>query len=209
MRTIRAFLATLTALASLVPADLSAQASSHPLPAEQAFDLTVDHDDSAMTPTWDIAEGYYLYRDNLGAEGPDGASLALRKPEGDIKDDPNFDTVDVFYNQVVAHLDVTTGPVTLTWQGCEDASICYPPQTRVIDIFGNTEVRAALDPLTLLKVDVIEFGPESQAMMDVLGAAGPPTMIFFNANAAEAPGSRIVGDTGNQEMLRSLRMVSR
>ena len=137
MMMIRTFLATLAALAILAPIGVFAQTSSDPLPDEEAFDLKVDHGDSTMTLTWDIAEGYYLYRDNLRAEGPNGSSLALQTPDGEIKEDPNFGTVEVFYNQVIARLDATAGPVTLTWQGCKDASICYPPQTRVIDIVGD------------------------------------------------------------------------
>ncbi|WP_320177660.1 protein-disulfide reductase DsbD [Roseovarius pacificus] len=136
MMMIRTLLAALTALATLAPAGLSAQGSSTPLPADEAFAMTVDHDANGMTLSWDIADGYYLYRDNFSATGPNGASLPLETPEGERKDDPNFGTVEVFYDSITARLDTSSGPVTLTWQGCMNDSICYPPQTQIIELVG-------------------------------------------------------------------------
>ncbi|SDY89784.1 protein-disulfide reductase DsbD [Citreimonas salinaria] len=129
-------LAVLTALALFAAGAPNAQAPSDPLTAEEAFVLSVEQAGDELTLSWDIADGYYLYRDHLGAEGPEEADLPLRTPDGEMKDDPNFGVVEVYYDAVIAQLEAEGGPVTVTWQGCKEDSICYPPQTRVFEIDG-------------------------------------------------------------------------
>ncbi|MGR3495637.1 protein-disulfide reductase DsbD [Citreimonas sp.] len=132
----RTQLAALTALMILAAGAPDAQVSSDLLSAEDAFVLSVEQAGDELSLSWDIAEGYYLYRDYLGAKGPDGTGLSLQTPEGEMKDDPNFGVVEVYHDAVVAQLEAEGGPVTVTWQGCKEDSICYPPQTRVIEIDG-------------------------------------------------------------------------
>ncbi|MDX1555517.1 MAG: protein-disulfide reductase DsbD, partial [Xanthomonadales bacterium] len=89
-----------------------------------------------------IEPGYYLYRDKFSFRvlGPDGFEIReVTLPEGQIKDDPEFGLVPVFYDQVEipvrfnrpqgAALDVT---LEADFQGCRDGDICYPPMTRAV-----------------------------------------------------------------------------
>ncbi|WCQ99251.1 protein-disulfide reductase DsbD [Paracoccus aestuarii] len=73
---------------------------------------------------------------------------------------------------------------------------------------ATPEVTAALDDLIRIKVDVTEFGAESQALLADLGAAGPPTMVFVDAARAEAPGSRLIGEASAEAMVASARQVA-
>ncbi|MEN9704468.1 MAG: hypothetical protein RLZZ393_347 [Pseudomonadota bacterium] len=115
------------------------------LPPEQAFRV----DARATAPdrievTYGIAKGYYLYRNKLkfGTPAPDVIALGQAGlPEGETKTDDYFGTQQVYHHDFVARLPVMragreamTVPVKLTWQGCADAGLCYPPQTRVFEI---------------------------------------------------------------------------
>lgn len=89
-----------------------------------------------------IEPGYYLYRDKFAFRvlSPEGYSVReVSLPEGQIKDDPEFGLVPVYYDQVEipVRLDRPAGPpreVTLEadFQGCRDGDICYPPMTRAV-----------------------------------------------------------------------------
>jgi thiol:disulfide interchange protein DsbD len=120
-------------------------ASPTPLPADQAFALSVQRSAGGIRLQWSIAPGTYLYREQIAARREDGQSLAVAMPQGTMKDDPNFGTVEI-YREAVSGLIATaespaTGTVTVTFQGCTDAGICYPP------------VRRSIKPATLAVAD--------------------------------------------------------
>lgn len=76
---------------------------------------------------------------------------------------------------------------------------------RVIEreVWADVSVQNALSQMTVIAADVSDFGPEGQAMLDQLGAVGPPTMIFLDNKGREAPNTRIVGDTTVKAVLSS------
>lgn len=77
------------------------------------------------------------------------------------------------------------------------------------DIFPNAGVVAALDPFQRIKVDLTVLDEANQALMRDLAVVGPPTMIFFDPNAAEANGSRLVGDVTLETLKASIAQVRR
>lgn len=68
-------------------------------------------------------------------------------------------------------------------------------------------VHAALKDMTLVEADVTAFDAEGQALLDALGAVGPPTMVFLDAARREAEGSRLVGDVTVAGIARSAEAV--
>lgn len=87
-----------------------------------------------------IADTYYLYRDKIKARIVDGEARIgeLQTPSGKMKDDPIFGQVEVYYGQAQASLPLydVKGQVTVEfeYQGCADAGVCYPPQTKTVQI---------------------------------------------------------------------------
>src|SRR5690606_9213707 len=77
-------------------------ASAEFLPPDQAFAFqAVSTAQDQATLTWKIADGYYLYHDQLKViEGAKNLSLNLPNPQQ--KDDPNFGITAVHYGQVQA-----------------------------------------------------------------------------------------------------------
>ena len=102
---------------------------------------------------WQVADGYYLYRDKIQARIIEGqATLGeLQTPAGKMKDDPIFGSVEVYYGQAEALLPLfdVAGQVTVEfeYQGCADVGVCYPPERKQISIdassFGTASGSAA------------------------------------------------------------------
>ena len=90
---------------------------------------------------WVIADGYYLYRQRMDikAESPDLKLGEPSFPQGTLKTDPYLGTQEIFTQQVEAtvpftRLDAGAHPiqVKVTYQGCAEAGLCYPPISKVI-----------------------------------------------------------------------------
>jgi thiol:disulfide interchange protein DsbD len=97
-------------------------------------------DANTLEARWQIADGYYMYRDKFKFE-VSGATLgAPRLPAGKIKDDELFGKVETYRKDVRIALPIQRTPgatsVTLTSvsQGCADAGLCYTPQTERVSI---------------------------------------------------------------------------
>ena len=107
------------------------------LEPEQAFRLRVDDAGGGeLLLHWDIAPGYYLYRDRLDASAVGGgAAPRLERPPGEAKADPNFGTVTVYHHAVDVPLHAgAASSVDVVWQGCAEQGICYPPQHRSVSL---------------------------------------------------------------------------
>lgn len=91
-----------------------------------------------------IADDYYVYRHSLKLVDGQDNEVELALPSGTPRHDEFFgDTV--IYTDDAAQLRFSSpesGPLTLHWQGCAEAGICYPPQTMQVNIAGGT---ASLD----------------------------------------------------------------
>jgi thiol:disulfide interchange protein DsbD len=114
------------------------------LPPEQAFRFSA----SAQGPErvrldWLIAPGYYLYRDRIKATGEAGHSTVgpPQFPEGQIKSDEYFGKQVVYHDALVVTLPVQRSgsraldlSLSVTYQGCAEAGLCYPPVTRTVSV---------------------------------------------------------------------------
>ena len=134
---------TLLALSSAFAATPFGSKQPEFLPVDQAFELQplVWKDDGTLEVSWRIAKDYYLYRDRLKftAAAPHAASLGKPAlPPSLPYEDEHFGTVQVYRDKLVVVLPfakAAKGEVKLTvvYQGCADAGLCYPPQTRALD----------------------------------------------------------------------------
>ena len=118
--------------------ELLLKAQEELLEPDKAFALrTRVIDATTLEASWEIAEGYYLYRDKFKFEVTEG-TVDLQKPElpaGKVKKDPTFGEVETYIDAVTVRLPLTrkhTGAhklkLRITSQGCnEPVGVCYPP----------------------------------------------------------------------------------
>ena len=97
----------------------------------------------AIETRWEIAEGYYLYRNKFLFRVADATGASLGDagfPAGKMKDDEYFGPMEVYYGSVAALVPVARAAgsnlvdVDVTYQGCADAGLCYPPITKTVSL---------------------------------------------------------------------------
>ncbi|OCX68488.1 thiol:disulfide interchange protein [Acidithiobacillus thiooxidans] len=118
--------------------------ADHFLSPDQAFSFSAklsspDH----LQLRWDVAPGYHLYRDRIQVSVLP-TSILLGKytlPKGVMLNDPAFGKMRVLEgeNSVIIPFSVKgTPPDTLTvkatYQGCANAGVCYPEQSKTVQL---------------------------------------------------------------------------
>ena len=104
------------------------------LPAEHAFVASSKVENDSIVLNWDIADGYYLYRDKFNFKIKD-TTVNLDTPQfpkGKIKQDPYFGDVETYRKNVSIKIPVSTTQqepfiLYVKIQGCADVGVCYPP----------------------------------------------------------------------------------
>ena len=165
LRPIRSLLAMLqgialiAGLAAPAAAQDSPPGSGQPLAPRDAFALSVDDlPDGGRVLRWEIAEGYYLYRDYLAVETSRGEPIALDSAPGVQKQDPTFGAVEVYYDRAEVRLPPVSGELNVTYQGCQEDGICYPPVT---DTLPAVPVATAPDEKALGSAAPVTSSPAS------------------------------------------------
>ena len=103
---------------------------------EAAFPYTIEASEGEITLTFQVEDGYYLYRERFGFEAltNDITLGAAEFPNGQIYEDEFFGVMETYRNgfQISIPYQQTEGireiGFRLMLQGCADIGLCYPPQ---------------------------------------------------------------------------------
>ena len=116
------------------------------LPPDQAFQLDAIIQEKAVLIRWQIAEGYYLYKEKTAVRNISfkDQNQDLDFPPSITHDDPEFGKVEIYRNSLVLKnplSNFSSLPAVLTleidFQGCADAGLCYPPITKLLQVKTN------------------------------------------------------------------------
>ncbi|MGA3797460.1 protein-disulfide reductase DsbD [Pseudomonas fluorescens] len=113
------------------------------LPVREAFRLSlVDSTPQSIKLRFVATEGYYLYRHRFQfrAEPADVVLGAAKLPDGQKKHDEYFGDVEVYHGILDVELprtDQRAFTLVVTYQGCADKGLCYPPETERMSIDGS------------------------------------------------------------------------
>lgn len=178
----------------LVP--LAARADDF-LDVDAAFRLQPQAADGRVVLAFEIAPGYYLYRERFAfqPQGDGPQPTDIRYPRGEIKHDPNFDQKMEVYHQAVrieagfdAKAPAGETVLKVSYQGCAEAGLCYPPKSRLLRVAlgGGGKVTAVADadagtPPTLSTAQSAVTTPAD-------ATATPPAAAPVTAPAAAAAG---------------------
>ncbi len=123
------------AIAMLAAISSPAGAMDAPLDMDRAFEVKVGQaDDGSAVIRWTITDGYYLYREYFDAEDLSGNKLVIKTSSGTVKDDPNFGSTEIYYSAATAAVIQAPEKFRITYQGCQDKGLCYPPTTKTVDM---------------------------------------------------------------------------
>jgi len=120
------------------------------LPVHQAFQLNLSKTTpDAITLQFVATDGYYLYRHRFQFKAtPADIKLGTPQlPDGEKKHDEYFGDVEVYHGIVEVTLprdpaDHRPFTLAVTYQGCADKGLCYPPETEKLAIDGGAPADA-------------------------------------------------------------------
>lgn len=135
-------------IASSAQASLFGQAAnpfgnSGPVDVEEAFVFGfVQEGDNRLQLNWTMPDDYYLYRDRMEIKTGDNIELVERvNAPAKSKDDPLFGNVWVYFERAEVDLTLSSvadvpanGMLEVTYQGCWEGGICYPPVTKTVEL---------------------------------------------------------------------------
>ena len=132
------FFLLLTGLSQAYASDNPFEQKADFLPANKAFVFTSEPLPSGETRLhWQITDQYYLYKKRFKFDGLNAAQTPVL-PQGQEHSDEFFGATQVYRNSLELLIPAgASGQVKVSWQGCADAGLCYPPQSQTVDLGGT------------------------------------------------------------------------
>nr|WP_164735611.1 protein-disulfide reductase DsbD [Marinobacter sp. NP-4(2019)] len=117
------------------------------LPVDEALPFNYLTENKGVVLTWDVTPGHYLYKTRVSVESVT-EGVVLGEPQfslqGTVTEDEFFGEMTVFYEPVEARVPVSLpdgvqeAELQVTYQGCAEAGLCYPPQTREVLYYAGS-----------------------------------------------------------------------
>lgn len=108
------------------------------VPADRAFVFDFQQNQHDLNLTWQVKDGYYLYRKQISIT-PSQADIAeIKLPPGVWHEDEFYGKSEIYRKQLTIPITVNQAKsgatLTITYQGCADAEFCYPPETKTVPL---------------------------------------------------------------------------
>lgn len=108
------------------------------VPADQAFAFDFQQSQRDVNLTWQIKEGYYLYRQQIKLTPANATLAASALPPGTWHEDEFYGKSEIYRQRLTIPVTLSEAEqgatLTVTYQGCADAGFCYPPETKVVPL---------------------------------------------------------------------------
>ena len=119
------------------------------VPADRAFVFDFQQNQHDLNLTWQVKDGYYLYRKQISIT-PSQADIAeIKLPPGVWHEDEFYGKSEIYRKQLTIPITVNQAKsgatLTITYQGCADAGFCYPPETKTVPL-SEVSAGAAASP---------------------------------------------------------------
>ena len=119
------------------------------VPADRAFVFDFQQNQHDLNLTWQVKDGYYLYRKQISIT-PSQADIAeVKLPPGVWHEDEFYGKSEIYRKQLTIPITVNQAKsgatLTITYQGCADAGFCYPPETKTVPL-SEVSTGAAASP---------------------------------------------------------------
>lgn len=102
---------------------------------QEAFNFYSEESVGFLNVRINIAKGYYLYKNKINVFDDKKAPIIVSLPEGSRHSDEYFGEQQVYRNVVEFSIPIGSNKtLSLSYQGCADAGLCYAPQPKVIEI---------------------------------------------------------------------------
>ena len=159
------------------------------LKIDKAFIFDFHQQKNKLQVSFNIAEGYYLYRHQFKFTTENATIIPVILPEGEHHEDEFFGVQQIFTGQLDFTIDITEAKsdanITIRYQGCADKGLCYPPTKKTLDL-SEVELTTA-------------FTNSTTSAENILSALNSPNAEAVKALAANSVDSS--ADSSEQHQL--------
>ena len=181
------------------------------LPPEQAFSLVAWMEGDRLVAEYDIAPGYYMYRERFDFQIESGNAqfdkAILR--DGKIKNDEFFGDMEVYRGNLrivlpilSSSLEVLDLVVRATGQGCADIGVCYPPLRQTLNL--NTQSSARILPTAYVLKSSDTSNEDMQSIAALQALLSDITGNSSQNNASEILPASTDSDSKALQLLQTL-----
>lgn len=142
------------------------------LPVDEALPFSYTTDNGSVVLSWDIAPEHYMYKSRFRVSSST-EGVTLGEPEfslpGTATEDEFFGEITAFFEPVDVRVPVTLpegvneAELQVSYQGCAEAGLCYPPQNREVLYYPGSGDQAS---------NATTNAPASTASPDTSSATG-------------------------------------
>ncbi len=108
------------------------------LKVDEAFIFDFHQQKNKLQVSFNIADGYYLYRHQFKFATNNATINPVDLPEGEHHEDEFFGVQQIFTGQFSFTIDIAqaseNADITITYQGCAKKGLCYPPTKKTLDL---------------------------------------------------------------------------
>lgn len=143
------------------------------LKVDQAFSFNFYQQNNQLEISFDIAPEYYLYRHQFKFKGKNINFTPVTLPVGIDHEDEFFGIQKVFTEQLTFKIDLeqvsSDASIKITYQGCAEKGLCYPPTSKVVELSKITPAAtAASDMGNTLEIQEPVQKSEQHQLSDML-----------------------------------------
>ncbi|HEM6630092.1 TPA: protein-disulfide reductase DsbD [Citrobacter farmeri] len=117
------------------------------VPADQAFAFDFQQNQHDLNLTWQVKDGYYLYRKQISITPAQAEIAGVTLPAGVWHEDEFYGKSEIYRKTLTIPVTINQAQsgatLTVTYQGCADAGFCYPPESKTVPL---SEVVASAEP---------------------------------------------------------------
>ncbi|MDI3358718.1 protein-disulfide reductase DsbD [Lelliottia sp. V89_10] len=130
-----------------------APGQSNFIPADRAFVFDFQQNQHDLNLSWQVKDGYYLYRKQVSITPANATVAEPQLPAGEWHEDEFYGKSEIYRHRLTVPVTVNQAnqgaTLTVTYQGCADAGFCYPPETKVVplsEVVAATPVSPSQEP---------------------------------------------------------------
>ena len=124
------------------------------VPADQAFSFDFQQNQHDLNLSWQVKDGYYLYRKQISITPSQAEIAEVRLPAGVWHEDEFYGKSEIYRKRLniplIVNQAASGATLTVTYQGCADAGFCYPPETKTVplsEVSASTAAKSTPSPV--------------------------------------------------------------
>lgn len=108
------------------------------LKVDEAFTFNFHQQGNKLQVSFDIAEGYYLYRHQFKFSAENAQYSTVSLPLGKEHEDEFFGVQQIFTESLTFDINIEetaqNPTITIKYQGCAEKGLCYPPTKQTVEL---------------------------------------------------------------------------